>query len=74
MRIHLLRALPLALIACAAAWLAIVGGPEPARTPVEELPTVGQIDLDALHRDASSALDALRHSQKHKLAAVAEAS
>ena len=71
-----MRALPLALIACAAAYLAIVGGPEPARTPVEELPTVGQIDFDDLHRQASAALDALRHSheRQRKLAAVAEAS
>ena len=71
LRIQLLRALPLALIACAAAYFAIVGGSEPVAAPVENPPTVGAIDFDALHREASAALEALRYSRQRKLAAVA---
>jgi hypothetical protein len=76
LRLNLLRALPLALIACAAAYLAVVGGPEPVTAPVEQPVPVGRIDFDALHRQASAALDSLRQSQQRqrKVAAVAEAS
>jgi len=75
MRLTFLRALPLALLACAAAYLAIVGRPAPAEVPVESPPTVGAIDFDILHRQASTALEALRHSHEHqRKLATAEAS
>ncbi len=76
MRTSILQALPLALIACAAAYFAVVGSPEPLETLVERPATVGEIDFDALHREARAALDALRHSheRRRKLAAIADAS
>jgi len=76
MRTSILQALPLALIACAAAYLAVIGLPERLEPPVEKSVTVGEIDFDALCREASDALEALRHSheRRRKLAAIAEAS
>jgi hypothetical protein len=76
MRLSILQALPLALIACAAAYLAVIGSPEQLERPVEKPATVGEIDFDALRREASDALEALRHAheRRRQLAAIAEAS
>jgi hypothetical protein len=81
MRLNLLQALPLVLIACAAAYFAATGWPEPLvlsvekPLPAEKPATIGEIDFDALHRQASAALEALRQSQKRqrKLAVIAKA-
>jgi hypothetical protein len=72
LRLELVRALPLALLACAAAWTAFVEPPAPVERPA----TVGTIDFDALHRQASAALESLRHSheRRRRLAALADAS
>lgn len=59
LKVELIRALPLALLALAAICLAIAGPP----APVEQPATVGSIDLDALHRQAATALEALRSSR-----------
>ncbi len=76
MRVNILQALPLALIACAAAYLAIFGRPVAVPPPVAVPSVVGSIDFDALHRQANSALEALRNSrnQRRRLASAAEAS
>jgi hypothetical protein len=75
LKLDLLRALPLALIACAVGLFAIFGRPVPAEPPVEEPATVGSIDFDALHRQASTALESLRQSRQRTLApAAADAS
>lgn len=66
MRIYLL---PFALLVCGAWASAMVELP----VPVERQDTVAQIDFDALHSQANSAMEKLRQSHERRMASASAA-
>lgn len=65
MRVYLL---PVALVAYGA-WLSATAE-LPAPAPVPSFDTVTQIDFDALHRQANTAMEKLRESRDRRIALV----
>ena len=58
--------MPLVIAACGA-WLSAAAS---MMSPAESRETIAQIDFDALHSQATMALDSLRHSRDLRLASA----